>query len=70
MFLSMYTENGSFVPKGLCLCPEELKPGLPVISALVLVYRAVLHWWGKAAGRCKGRVSSQGSLERKFFWGR
>lgn len=42
-FLSIHTENGAFVLKGLCLCPEESEPGLPAISVLILVYRAVLH---------------------------
>lgn len=40
--LSICTENGVFVLKGLCLCPEDLKPGVPVTSALISVYRVVL----------------------------
>lgn len=68
MFPSIYTENGAFVLKGLCLCPEELKSGLRDISALIPVYMLVLHQWGNTGGCCTGRISLQGSLERGSFW--
>ena len=70
MFPSIYTENGAFDQKGLCLCPEELKAGLPAISVLIPVYWVVLHPWGNTAGCCTGSVSLQGSLEHGSFWGR
>lgn len=67
MFPSIYNENGAFVLKGLCLCPEELKPGGTAIPALIPVYRAVLHRWGNTAGSCTGNISLQGSLEHVSF---
>lgn len=67
MFTSIYTENGAFVLRGPCLCPEELKPVLPAISVLSLVYRVVLHPWGNTAGCCMGSVSLQGFLSTGPF---
>lgn len=63
MFPNIYSENGALVLKGLCLCPEELKPGLTVISVLIPVYMVLLHRLGDTGGCCAGCVSLQGSLE-------